>query len=722
MRPRANDRARLPWRSGPIAIRPALFALLLLLLVTPALVIGQEKVEKREEPKASNDDPARPFQMPPATPEVKEAIDDFERFGRRGAWERALKSLYSIPETQTVRFIDGENGFVIPVASKRRALLAALPTEGLAAYKVFHDADAKKLYEEADGVNQLHDLERVYSSYFSTSIGDNAADRLGDLYFEQGRFDRAADCWLTILRDRPDTDLSLALVSLKAALALHRAGRRGEFEQIRTDLKDRHDDETVAVGGESGKPTEVLRKLIGSESTGVTSPVKAQVAETGPEIGGTIEPSWQVRFSQSVEAGMTPLELSQWESNSLSAAVPAIATGGSSVFINYLGYAFALDAKSGKMLWRSASFHMLDVLAMQQQAMMVEPARFAVVASDEMAWFVGRDLKEQNMFAPFRLTCRRVANGDVVWKTDDLSDYAQFDLQGAPLFVDGKLYIVAKSQPNQQQQDLPKQYVLAIRPTDGKILWKTEIGTFRQGQNMYFYYYQKDSSPQPRLVLHAGAIYVDTHVGLLARLDADSGSLDWGYGYKTDAVEGQSRFFFYNMPQADPTTASAPPIRLDDALLVKGAQSDQIQAVDPNRMKVLWERPISKSSRLLGSDGRVVFLGGPEISAMDLKSKELLWATRIPGGSLESRVLVRPDGIWQLTPRGVFEIDPKSGSVRRIFRGDDLGAVGGDLYLTDRWLISVSNRTISAYPRRASRADRHAPDDPESTKPRASNE
>jgi outer membrane protein assembly factor BamB len=327
------------------------------------------------------------------------------------------------------------------------------------------------------------------------------------------------------------------------------------------------------------------------------------------------------------------------------------------------------------------------------------------------------------MFGPFRLTCRRVTNGDVVWKTDDLSDYAQFDLQGAPLLVDGKLYIVAKSLPNQQQQELPNQYVLASRPNDGKILWKTEVGTFRQGQPMYFYYGQRDSNPQPRLVLHAGAIYVDTHVGLLARLDVDSGSLDWGYGYKTDAVEGQSRFFFfYNMPQAEATTASAPPLRLDDTLLVKGAQSDQIQAVDPNRMKVIWERPISKSSRLLGSDGRVVFFGGPEISAMDLKSKELLWATRIPGGSLESRVLVRPDGIWQLTPRGVFEIDPKSGSVRRIFRGEDLGSVGGDLYLTDRWLISVSNRTISAYPRQASRADRHAADHPDSTKPRASNE
>ena len=112
---------------------------------------------------------------------------------------------------------------------------------------------------------------------------------------------------------------------------------------------------------------------------------------------------------------------------------------------------------------------------------------------------------------------------------------------------------------------------------------------------------------------------------------------------------------------------------------------------------------------MIGTDGRVVFFGGPEISAMDLKTRDLLWATKVPGGTLESRVLVRPEGIWQLTPRGIFEVDPKSGAIRRIFRGDDLGVAGGDLYLTDSWLLAVSNRTITAYPRRGGPAVAAAP-------------
>jgi outer membrane protein assembly factor BamB len=138
---------------------------------------------------------------------------------------------------------------------------------------------------------------------------------------------------------------------------------------------------------------------------------------------------------------------------------------------------------------------------------------------------------------------------------------------------------------------------------------------------------------------------------------------------------------------------------MEDAFLLKGVKSSKVYAVEPDRMKGLWERPIAKSTRLLGVGRRAAFLGGDEIGALDLKTRALLWAARVPGASMESRVLVAPDGLWQLTSRGIYEIDPDTGDVRRIFRGADLGSSGGDLLLTDAMLLAVSNRTITAYPR-----------------------
>ncbi len=122
----------------------------------------------------------------------------------------------------------------------------------------------------------------------------------------------------------------------------------------------------------------------------------------------------------------------------------------------------------------------------QNMARALDASRFAIVAAGEHVWALARDLKDQNMFAPFQLICRRADNGEIVWKSTDLPDYATFDLVGLPLLADGKLFIAAKTQANpQQQQGLPQQFVLAIQPHDGKVLWKTEVGTFRQGQQYY---------------------------------------------------------------------------------------------------------------------------------------------------------------------------------------------------------------------------------------------
>jgi outer membrane protein assembly factor BamB len=622
-----------------------------------------------------------------------------------------------------LRLVDGENGFIIPVERKRRSVLTGFPSQGQSAYRLFYDAEARKLFEEAEGANEPKNLERVFSAYFTTSVGAAAADRLGDLYFELGRFDRAADCWLAILRDRPDTDLSPALISVKAALALSRAGRQSEFEQVRTELSNRFSDERLTLGGQTAAPAELLRRLLAEgPSTGDPARPKPahRSADPGPDLTSSVDPAWQMRFAESIEAGMTRLELNQWETNSLSGAVPAVTIDGATLFVNFLGYILALDLDSGKMLWRAGVFHHLEVQAMQPAARMIDPARFAIVASGEYVWSLARDLKDQNFPAAYQLTCRRTDNGEVTWKSADLPDYAQFDLAGLPLLADGKLFIAAKTQANpQMRQNPPQQFVLAIQLDDGKLLWKTEVGTFRQGRQMYYMYNMRDTTPQPRLIYSGGAIYIDTHVGVLARLDAESGMLEWGYCYKTDPYQAQAHFIYYYQPR-EPQAASSTPLFIGEAFLIKGMQSGRLYTVDPNRMKVLWERPITKSARLLGVDDRAVYFGGSELSAVDLRTRKLLWATRVPNGSLEGRVLVRPDGLWQLTPRGIFEIDPRSGEVRRIFRGKDLGASWGDLSLTDRWLLAVSNRTISAYPRRAGATEVSNSSDSATTKERAS--
>ncbi len=564
---------------------------IVILLLFPAVALGQAK--EKDEDKVSNDQPDRPIQMPPATTEVKEAIDDFDRFGRRGAWERALKALYTISEDQSHRFIDGEKGFIIPVARKRRLVLSALPAAGRAAYRLFYDADAKKLFDEATGPNELKTLERIYSAYFNTSIGDNAADRLGDLYFELGRFDRAADCWLDVLRERTDTDLSPALLSVKAALALHAAHRQSELDQIRADLTQRYADDKVTLGGQTAAAPVLLDRLLKDQGTSIAAnAATASSSETAIALADQVEPIWQMRFGDTVEAGMSPPELTQWESNALSAAVPVVSVDGSKLFVNYLSYLFALDLKNGKMLWRSAAFHHVEIPAMQNAAQFMDTSRYAIIASGENVWTLARDIKDGNFQAPFILGCHRAENGEVIWQSKDLSDYAGLDLNGPPILAAGRIFIPATGpgDPRQGQGGM-QQLVLALQPHDGKVIWKSEVGLLRQDNRFMWYNYGGQQSAQPRLVYRAGAIFVETHQGVFARLDADSGAPDWGFAYQTDAVMGQNRFFWGGyMPAMEPSPTASLPISSGETFLLKGLQSSRLNALDPNRMKVIWER------------------------------------------------------------------------------------------------------------------------------------
>ena len=662
-------------------------------LLAPALALGQG-VEDGES-KISNDDPGRPLQMSPASTEVKEALDDFERFQRRGAWERALKALYTIPDDQALRFVDGRDGFIIPVARKRREVLAELPPEGRAAYRLFYDAEARKLLDEAEGDDEQAKLERIHSAYFTTSVGDDAADRLGDLYFERGRFDRAADCWLSVLRDHPDTNLSPATLATKAALALHRAGRMSEFDELRAELEDRYRSETVTLGGRSAPPAELLASLLGDESPSAGSRADLIKDEAPLKLDSSIEPDWMVPIADSIEAGMTAAELNQWRSSPLSDATPSSSIDGSRLHVNFLGHILAIDLETGKLLWRSAAFHNLETLVNQPGARMTNPEQFTILAREEFLWCATRDLKDQNYNASFQLECRRTEDGEIVWKSSDLPELAPFEPTGAPLWNDGTLFVAAESQQN---QPLPGQWVLAIRPRDGKLIWKTQVGSFRQSRQR-FYYGQRQPTPRPRLLLDAGSLYIDTQIGVLARLDADSGTLEWGFGYQTAPTQGEIHFFSpYQQTQS--ATTGGGPISLGDSLLVKGAQSSRLYVVDPNRMTLEWERAIGKSARPLGADERSIYLGGDDLGSLDIQTRNLSWATRLPGGSGLGSVLVRPDGIRQMTPRGVFEIAPETGDVRTILRGADLGsAAGGDVLLTAERLITVSNRAIAAYPR-----------------------
>ncbi len=237
---------------------------------------------------------------------------------------------------------------------------------------------------------------------------------------------------------------------------------------------------------------------------------------------------------------------------------------------------------------------------MQPAAQTLDPARFAIVAAGDHVWCLARDLKDQNFFAPFQLICRRADNGEIVWKSTDLPDYAPFDLVGQPLLADGKLFIAAKTQANpQQRQGQPQQFVLAIQPHDGKVALEDRDRHVPPGRPDVLLPVQPRHGRPSLDWSTAPARSTSTRTSACSPGSTPIPECSTG-DTATRPTPYQSRLTSSTTTSPRSPRSSAVrrsrPVRRSWS---RECSPERLYAIDPNRMKVLWERPITKASRLL---------------------------------------------------------------------------------------------------------------------------
>ena len=135
----------------------------------------------------------------------------------------------------------------------------------------------------------------------------------------------------------------------------------------------------------------------------------------------------------------------------------------------------------------------------------------------------------------------------------------------------------------------------------------------------------------------------------------------------------------------------------DGMLYLKDGGARLLYALDPAEPAVQWKRPLSGDESIVAIDGHVAYLLGRELSALDLKSRKLLWSTKIPGENLTLRPLVCTGHIFVPTARGVFDLDPANGDTHGCFRGADRDSRTSRLMVAGDKLIAISDVAVTAY-------------------------
>ncbi len=667
----------------------------LLLALASALTVGGPKLARAQQfavfapaPLAfdanqNQEKPVAAFSLPTQTTDLKDSLEEFQRLVQHEAWEKAFKTLETIASKSSTGFVDRSDGVLVPSRLLMRTMLAKLPLAGKSAYRVFYDSQATALWDKAEGRGELENLSTIVNNHLISSVGDRAADRLGDLYFERGELEQAAMAWRSILAYCPDSKLSKPEILIKIATALARSGRWNEFHDVEREVRERYAAETVEAGGGRLPAADYMTRLA-TAAQAVESPTAAALPDDF-DLPAADDPVWQFRFQTKHDPrnpNQQPFEVmdvyGRQRTNDFT--IPA-AVDAQRVYVNLFGVEMAFDLESGKIVWRSGRLHQLQ-LGQGRQG--VVPERYVMMVSGDRTWSVTRDPQTVNQHPPsFNLIVRESATGKEVFSSR--RTLSSWNIMGVP-YLAGNMVYVGANRTNQGRELA----VLVLDAKDGKLLKTVVLGNHAVDQNQVY----GERVSEPSFLFHRDRLFVDTHAGALISVQPQAGSIDWGILY--DSPPAQTGYYYYEYQP--PQFSVGAPAFAGGLLFSKGMRSSRLVAVQPDGPALAWNRPVAKSAVVIGVDDDCIYLGGEELCAYSLKTQELMWASQLPRTAAWSVPVMTKTRIYQFTSRGICEVDKQTGRLLKIFRGIDLDSFGGSIFLTPKALVTVSNMAITAYP------------------------
>lgn len=187
--------------------------------------------------------------------DVDSLIRTAHRYMDEAKWKETIKVLQHVLDEYGSVLTTTDGQVYYPVRDKIEQMIGSLPPDGLATYRLMNDGDAEGLVRLATPENQIENLNTVVTQYFVTSIGDEAAFKLGCLLMDRYDFEGARRVFNKLLRhpdlDDADADIRPHDVHLRLAVACARVrdrdGAAGSWHELETKHKDAFPDDVLRV-------------------------------------------------------------------------------------------------------------------------------------------------------------------------------------------------------------------------------------------------------------------------------------------------------------------------------------------------------------------------------------------------------------------------------------------------------------------------------------------
>ena len=656
-------------------------------------------------------DQVRGFRFTQVDEDTAKLIDEFLAKLDEEAWEEAFKEYASLRDATRGQLTPvGDTGRYLPVQGLMAQRLAGLSAEGRAAFRLYFDAYAAERLAEVEnhpepGSYEQFKLARELFDWFGlTASGPRAGELLADMCFERGRFLEAASCWERVLTLHPGSRPEPA-IQARRALALLRAGEVQAAQQLREGLAQRYgsaNEQVVQLGGRRVSVNAFLAEHFGPGNPGAGD-ADAALAQDRPPAYAPIAlpqpgtaPQWAYHIVTPAVAkkAQGSDQRHHWSPiSTIQGLIPPIVIDHERVYGHWMGSVFALDLKSGKMLWQSQPVNQaVEIRARSQRGGYGTRDDYRIAQTDQCVLVV--DASPMAGFGVFVLTAYDKRTGRVLWDTG--STLYDRGVCGQPLVHDGAIYVTTRPRDAAAGQLM----LHRLDPTTGEAGWGVALGELDLQQSPYSGLSQ---SIQPVLEATERHVLVLTNNGGLLAVDAGAGEVSWAFRLSPPAhLEVDEPFIHARVPdQATmPDTTPGGMVVRGRTLYLKESLSRELYAIDLHDQRVVWTKRVgSIYAELDGAihDQLVLVSNGVDLRGMDGQSGRELETNNI--GAPGSNALAGEDALYLLTNGQIVRASTKPPYAVTRFQHDRLyHNEGGRLYAASGLLICASKSGLVAYP------------------------
>ncbi|MCA9218667.1 MAG: PQQ-like beta-propeller repeat protein, partial [Planctomycetales bacterium] len=559
----------------------------------------------------------------------EKAIDklmEIQQFLQAGRWVKAFRIIDADRQLWAGKQVPRQDGFTLPVDEFLARLVASLPAEAREAFETYFSARAKQLLAQANTLapaEEIKELRRLQAYYSLTPAGSESANRLGDAYFEQGRFRQAAFAWETLVRDQTlDLDFEKRVYA-KLAIAYFRSSNAEKLALTLEVLNRRFSGESFKFGAESLSADEFIAKFDSIKPKSRDSnQSNAAVAARLPRKNA--KPVWSVDW------------LTDQRKSGQPAAIPDVRLVGDRVYVNHGWATASYLLKNGETAWLSglerrqgSLLNLVKRVAQQQIGVPVADPSQAQIGPAERQQATLNDLTVVQRIDQKKVTTLQAfhtSSGKLAWTT---SENQEFKLTGNIVAFNESIVAAAYSTTSQNELHL------LFYDSDGNLDSSQRLGTVVGISNPY---YGNSVQPSPVLVAYDQYVLVMPNDGAVIAIDPESeGKIEWIYQFSParKTAEQGAMVFWSGMPR--PKTYIRPSAVVHDGIFYFRDDEDHIlHALDPGKRKVLWARPMNRDAQILGVDNRFVFVLTKEfdnahtLQMIDRDTHELVFCPRLP--------------------------------------------------------------------------------------------